>query len=513
VLCIKNIYNSYYRKYTMTDYKFVYFDNKDEEKEFVENNNDKIVEIATRCVSPGDEFDQIKENDAFRGVVQKSRSQWFFVTSDDHIVAFCKLTPKDSMTRFNQPLKTYEPFVYDDIDGIKVEKHITTGPFIDALCKTAGYKGAGVFLLDNMHRHLKSKGAKRVYIIPESMRTKEAYQVGQNCKLKDEYFKSNQKLVKYYEKMGYEIIENTYFVEECKDRSSESIAYNAMVYDLNKVLEGESSDNVENVNSDDNNRSHHQVRSRGLRRMAREMDIDPDDKRLSKLNRELGKSLKTKLMRRLSREYDWKHKFSFLYKNTPQYLLKYIKSEFSEYMTKLTAVMRLLEIIANTRAQNNDNIVRKVVDHYKKNQEFIEWSLRLRAAEMIDFNTLSGDMCEMTFEIKFGEKYGEKYLITGSRIAEGYKETDEYYIYIDKSKVKVSDMKDNSMLADLYAEDEKIVKALCLEFPEYYVDSDVFALMWMMIVGYLMDYKAYVVLGPFEDGGYLYIACTEITKL
>lgn len=485
----------------MTDYKFVYFDDKDKEKEFVEKNSDKIVNIATRCFAPGDEFDRIKENDAFRGVVQRAGSQWFFVTSDDQIVAFCKLTPEEPMTRFNQSLKTYEPFVYEDIEEIKVEEHITTGPFIDALCKTAGYKGAGAFLLDNMHKHLKSKGVEKVYIVPESMRSKEAfagYQEGLNCKLKDKYLESNQKLVKFYEKMGYEIIENTYFVEGCEDMGSESIAYNTMVCDLRKVVEGATDGDVNDVNdtpSDNNNRPHHLVRSRELRRIVRDMKSFQIYKNYAKGEKGMKRSIIHKLSREMSRESKIVPQKDAIFK------LFTIDTDLFDLTSKKNKVMHhalntYVLVIDKMVAHFGDNsICEKIREYYQKNAEFLTWSIAFG-----EINSTAGDIEHIGHKIsKLTTKLdnGDEYVITFLSLAAGFYDKDNEYVIAFKNE----DVEYENKIYNISSEFKKVPEFNSSDFGVYNYEKATYApivdtlymeLFYMMIAAYLMNFKCYL---------------------
>lgn len=235
------------------EYEFVYFyNNKDAEINFIKKYRDDIAEIMIGCFAPGAEYQKVKESRIFHDIVQYTRSQWFFVMDKNknedknkqHIIAFCKMKQNENVKETNIDVQTYKRNTISDHDNYqKFEfKSKTIGPSIEALCKRPGYKNAGAFLLKNMHDVLRKNKIEKVYLVPESMRSKEAYEgylKDNNCKFKDDYYTENQKLMGFYKSVGYKILDRTYVIEKCDKKSDDSgwrdfIAYNVMYYDLNQ---------------------------------------------------------------------------------------------------------------------------------------------------------------------------------------------------------------------------------------------------------------------------------------
>ncbi len=231
------------------EYEFVYFyNNKDAEINFIKKYRDDIAEIMIGCFAPGAEYQKLKESRIFHDIVQYSRSQWFFVLDKNkdedknkqHIIAFCKMKQNENVKETNIDVETYKKNVVLDLD-LKF-KSTTIGPSIEALCKRPGYKNAGAFLLKNMHDVLRKNKIEKVYLVPESMRSKEAYEgylEDNNCKFKDDYYAENQRLIGFYKSVGYEILDKTFVIEKCDKKSDNGnqrdfIAYNVMYYDLNQ---------------------------------------------------------------------------------------------------------------------------------------------------------------------------------------------------------------------------------------------------------------------------------------
>lgn len=219
------------------DYEFKHFTNKREQIKFIDSNLSHIRDMFIDCYSPQDEKISMrsKENSEFfeSSIISGKMLKWFFVLNESKIIAVCRIGNSEEVIKIDSKIRAYCPFNPKKSNFNK--RHIRIGPVIDSLCKLQGYEKAGEFLLKNVYSYLKSLGkSTRLYLIPESMRSKSMVGVinNKNCNLRKEYYESNKKLVRFYKKMGYQELENTYFFDRCDWNTDEYIAYKIMYRDL-----------------------------------------------------------------------------------------------------------------------------------------------------------------------------------------------------------------------------------------------------------------------------------------
>lgn len=219
----------------MADLSFVYFDNDNDLRKFLIKNYDDIIDSLIKCFAPEDEFEKIKKDRLFDYMIMYKFGDWFFVLSDNKVIAFCILISSDIYNKYEYDIETYKVFKSSKYPKPNLGTSIKTGPFIETLCKKSGFKDAGKFLLDNLHALLKQRGITNVYLVPESMRNKDAYNgylKHDNCNLSSNYYSSNMRLIEFYKKMGYHILDKSYVIDTCEDNKDIRIAYNVMMIDL-----------------------------------------------------------------------------------------------------------------------------------------------------------------------------------------------------------------------------------------------------------------------------------------
>lgn len=235
------------------NYIFLKFDNIDEQNIFIATNKQKIIDMFISCFTPNKDYDVIRNNNDdvqfFEDILTyNAKHRFFFITVDDvvddssrNIAAMCIIRDSDDVVESDIKIKSYTVFdIVEKKDKYTYIRDKKIGPVLEALCKNNDYAGVGALLLNNIHTYLKTIGKKKLYLVPESMRSKEArdgylHSNSNNCKLLDNYYASNMTLIKYYEKVGYSILKYVYYFDRCEDNRTKYLLYNVMYIDLLKI--------------------------------------------------------------------------------------------------------------------------------------------------------------------------------------------------------------------------------------------------------------------------------------
>ena len=107
---------------------------------------------------------------------------------------------------------------------LKYHRDIDVNPVIFSLCKDMGYKKVGRFLLENIEKYYRGLGIQRLYLYAESTKHREQLLRAHNDAvtkrdddklndIREKYKKDQERLIKYYQEMGFKIYENHYLLE------------------------------------------------------------------------------------------------------------------------------------------------------------------------------------------------------------------------------------------------------------------------------------------------------------
>lgn len=216
----KHKYHKYKSKYLAlrreTGYNFKYFDNMDEQKDFINKNIEQLVYLMENCFPCNCDNVDIYRDRLLNIIKTFIDRQWYFVLSDDEIVGFCFLS-SEQVFQINNKMPTYTPMELQIIKKLKLSERnlYTIDPVIYSLCKNKKFKNFGEFLFDNLFKHLQYD---IIYLIPESVTFKRQMSDNSNCQYinLDKYQQSNTKLIEYYKSMGFQIMDNLYVIDVCE---------------------------------------------------------------------------------------------------------------------------------------------------------------------------------------------------------------------------------------------------------------------------------------------------------
>lgn len=117
-------------------------------------------------------------------------------------------------------------------------------PMICNFCRIPDnlYKGVGRSMLQKIIKRCKKDGYKKIYCVPESIieltdKTRDDKTCGMNSDYDNEnnlYYKSNIRLIRYYQKLGFNIYDNHYVVDFCSDKTIDSdyISFHVLYMDI-----------------------------------------------------------------------------------------------------------------------------------------------------------------------------------------------------------------------------------------------------------------------------------------
>jgi hypothetical protein len=222
-------------------------------REFLSNNLDAILSMMNCCFDVNfktiDDVDMLEdgtlfviyEKDKIIGIASVSDS-YFYKTKDKDVKVYDSWQylyhdkSKDGKT-----LRLYKMFQKDKNRYITFKTKIHLGQGVYSICKSKGNENVLTPLLDMIAKHYKAKGEKYIYTIPESTTfleqlkdahygldsDKKSEKIIKNFRTK--YMKSQEKLIKMYEKHGFEIYPG-YYDGTIMPRGPEQITPMVMVF-------------------------------------------------------------------------------------------------------------------------------------------------------------------------------------------------------------------------------------------------------------------------------------------
>jgi hypothetical protein len=226
----------------MNRYTFLYFPDNDKQKEFVQKNLKRLVELQTICfpnnsdiitmyqTAPkygNDDIDYNSiNNDEYKQVFERvdrylsESSECFFALDRDTIIGMCfcySQTVYRYTNKSKKNLVTYK-IIKEKIDYTDFEE-TTIYPYLGGLCKDRKYSKVGSFLLDNICDFYKNNGLDIIYLTPESVVYRNnfsAYILKNECDLNEEkYYDSCMELIKYYKSQKFTISDDLYEINKC----------------------------------------------------------------------------------------------------------------------------------------------------------------------------------------------------------------------------------------------------------------------------------------------------------
>ncbi|AYV77392.1 MAG: hypothetical protein Dasosvirus1_27 [Dasosvirus sp.] len=143
----------------------------------------------------------------------------------------------DDVVKVTDPIETYV------LTKNTVTEHVRSKifPVIGSFCRKKGdmYKGLGEKMLIKLIQIYRDKGEKYLYTIPEStVGLSEHNKTDNLCGIgaygynnrENDYYRNNQKLIEYYQSIGFKILNNTYYIDPCNVK--DVVIYNIMYIDL-----------------------------------------------------------------------------------------------------------------------------------------------------------------------------------------------------------------------------------------------------------------------------------------
>ncbi len=257
--CKKKEYNKYKNKYIklkrerlVKEYIFKHFDDIQEQKKFMEDKFEWIISMLSQCFPH--ELDKMKTQDEFlerkiniynemmrRMLRYNMNKRWFFVLWQGNIIAVCYIQDRDTFIKSDLELKTYRKMSFSRED-LKKTKITMKGPVLFTLCKDKNFPKAGSFLLEKVSDLLMQENYTEVYLVSgsEYYRNNYLYFINLNaCEFIDpeKYHSNNMKLIEYYERNNFQIVDKLYLIEKCinNDQNNEYLFYNVLVRKFTQI--------------------------------------------------------------------------------------------------------------------------------------------------------------------------------------------------------------------------------------------------------------------------------------
>ena len=209
----KGGYDNKYKNYKLdirlseignSDYFYIYLD-------YIKVHYEEIKEIIHKCF-PIYNLDKKSYIDL---ALFLEKDVHYFVLSNNKVVVVGFVDLKLNYYKSDKNIDTY---TLTDID-LKETTDKYSHASLEGLCRNNDpkYKGLGKYLLDKIIEHLKITTYDYLYIVPESVKSKIKSTL--NCGITDGYKESQKKLIKYYKKVGFEIVDGLYDKDVCFDEN------------------------------------------------------------------------------------------------------------------------------------------------------------------------------------------------------------------------------------------------------------------------------------------------------
>jgi len=210
-------------------------------KEYRENKL-QIIQLFNKCFNRNLTFGTIDGMMDYFG-------KMIICYDNNKIVGLCFTQIKDRNTYlYKNEEKEMKPYVrksyHSTLISSKNVESVLLDPFVSGICRNqeSRYRGLGEKMLNKFIEYLKLKyDCSRIYIGVNSDReadVRRGYDVYNLCNYGYEwqdtpFYRSNVKLLKYYENIGFKILENYYYIEKCCDPASNNyFAANVMYKDI-----------------------------------------------------------------------------------------------------------------------------------------------------------------------------------------------------------------------------------------------------------------------------------------
>lgn len=144
---------------------------------------------------------------------------FYFVKDGEKIIGFCMMMDEElfHICESMKPYTVYDKSIWEKLEPLSCNEQILNAKnVLTYLCKDPKYKNIGILLFN----HLKNN-YKTYYLVSESLRNLnfiDKFKDSNDCNVYDKkYYKNNMKLIKYYKKMGFKLVKDTYYVNDCND--------------------------------------------------------------------------------------------------------------------------------------------------------------------------------------------------------------------------------------------------------------------------------------------------------
>jgi hypothetical protein len=216
-------------------YDIIMYDVPKQENEIKKYTNE-IIDMIKECFNVSYSIDQLN---FFFDMCKYA----FFAFDKDKIIGIAFILGEWAKV-FNSKKPTYA-YVDKYSEEEKNAEHLHMYPTISTLCRKNDdkYKGTGTSILKYIFEYYKSKGVKDIYIIPGSIKEKGAMS-DMMCGLSEykntkenesPYYLANQRLIHYYESLGFKIIDGYYAEDVCNNEEGH-MYLNMMKKKLNKRI-------------------------------------------------------------------------------------------------------------------------------------------------------------------------------------------------------------------------------------------------------------------------------------
>jgi hypothetical protein len=196
------------------DYKFVDMSTSDN-SEYIKKHKKELYKIISKCFPPNT-IDK-REIAEYKKIMYKMLNHFVYFVEYDGAVIGTAMLSNNSYFKHDRRLRTYTKIIPDksllkDMHANKDVVYVELG----GLCKNAKYKRVGEFILKNVQNI-----SSEIYLVAESAYFKNNYESfvsGTGCVIDDKkYYEANMKLIEYYKKIGFTVIDNLYYSIKCGD--------------------------------------------------------------------------------------------------------------------------------------------------------------------------------------------------------------------------------------------------------------------------------------------------------
>lgn len=215
-------------------YKFLTFDEFSSQKKFIKNHLERITILMLNCFKNNCHIDKNNTNNSddliknYYNITKKmitelsSGNKWFFAMYKKNIIGLC-YEFESEIFYSTEKIKTYKIISLDKTFINKIQSNvINVDKYIGGFCKDSNYKNVGVFLMNKITHYYKKNKIPKFYLTPESTIYKNNLEAinDNECVIDGQnYYDSNQKLINYYQKIGFSVENHLYEFIKCNSRN------------------------------------------------------------------------------------------------------------------------------------------------------------------------------------------------------------------------------------------------------------------------------------------------------